>query len=210
MAMNGILALILPLKQTGYPDQGLPGSQPHPDQGLPGPQPTPTPPEWQLPHPENPIYYPLPPGVPVDPDYGIDENAPYPDQGLPGDQPRPDQGLPGPQPHPEHPIALPPDSGGWLPVYIWGPTDPRPGYGLPGDQPRPDQGLPGAQPRPDHGLPPFPSHPIELPPDGPISSGGPTVKWKAMWTSTTGWVSFAIVVPGEGGAPHPTPSKKKK
>jgi hypothetical protein len=34
--------------------------------------------------------------------------------------------LPGPQPHPEHPIVLPPDSGGWEPVFIWGPGDPRP------------------------------------------------------------------------------------
>jgi len=69
-----------------------------------------------LPHPEHPIYYPLPPGAPVDPSYGIpEEGVPHPDHTLPGDQP-----------HPEHPIVLPPDSGGWKPVYIWGPGDPRP------------------------------------------------------------------------------------
>ena len=109
--MKSFVALITPMKSGAHPDHELPKPQPPtkppgaPDQTLPG----------QLPHPEHPIHYPLPPGAPV-----------YPDQGLPGEQPHPDQGLPGAQPHPEHPIVLPPDSGGWLPVYIWGPTDPRP------------------------------------------------------------------------------------
>jgi len=55
-----------------YPDQGLPGSQPHPDQGLPGNQPY--------------------------PDQGLPGSQPHPDQGLPGNQPYPDQGLPKPTP----------------------------------------------------------------------------------------------------------------
>jgi len=214
--MKSFFALVTPFDPSLKPDQGLPtpqpptgGQPPHPDQGLPGPQPEPTPPEWQLPHPENPIYWPLPPGAPVDPSYGIDINAPYPDQGLPGEQPHPDQGLPGSQPKPDqglppfpsHPIVLPPDSGGWEPVYIWGPTDPRPGYGLPGDQPKPDQGLPA-----------FPSHPIVLPPDGPAPpdwgiSG--TIKFKAVWTPQNGWQTICVIIPGEGGKPIPTPSKKK-
>lgn len=105
--MKSFLAMITPVTSGAHPDHTLPTPQPPgaPDQTLPG----------DLPKPEHPIYYPLPPGAPVDPEYGIPE-----------DGPRPDQGLPGPQPHPEHPIVLPPDSGGWLPVFIWGPTDPRP------------------------------------------------------------------------------------
>ena len=59
-----------------------------------------------LPRPEHPIYYPLPPGAPVDPDKALPGDGPYPDQGLPGSQPRPDQGLPGAQPKPEHPIVF--------------------------------------------------------------------------------------------------------
>ena len=96
----------------------------HPDHTLPG----------DLPHPEHPIYFPLPPGAPVDPEYGI------PEEGLP----HPDHTLPGPQPHPEHPIVLPPDppeqGGGWGPIYIWG-------------------GGPGA--RPPIAIPPDGSLPIE-------------------------------------------------
>ena len=185
-----ITALIIPLSSASapprptQPPQPGGGQPPRPDNTLPG----------DLPRPEHPIYWPLPPGVPVDPEYGIPEDGPRPDQGLPGSQPRPDQGLPGPQPHPEHPIVLPPGTGDWLPVYIWGPNDPRP-----------DQGLPGSQPGPDQGLPAFPSHPIELPPDGELPEGA-EVKWVAGWTPSTGWVSFAIVVP-EG--PKPTPSKAK-
>src|SRR5207342_3859734 len=98
-----------------------------PDHTLPG----------DLPHPEHPIYYPLPPGAPVDPDYGV-----------PVDRPHPDHELPGPQPHPEHPIVLPPGNGNWKPVYIWG----GPGS------------LPTA-PHPDHDLPPIPI-PEPIPPDG--------------------------------------------
>jgi hypothetical protein len=178
---KSFLALITPFGSLPYPDQGLPtpptGQPPHPDNTLPG----------DLPRPAHPIWLPLPPGAPVDPDYGIDVDSPYPDQGLPGSQPKPDQGLPGPQPHPEHPIVLPPDSGGWLPVYIWGPNDPRPGTGLPGSQPHPDQGLP------------------PIPP--PTDEEKAKVEWKTMWTPSTGWVSFAVVVPA-GGTPVPTPSKK--
>jgi hypothetical protein len=119
-----INALIIPLSSSSAPPRphpgptppGQPGQPPRPDNTLPG----------DLPRPEHPIFWPLPPGAPVDPSYGIPEDGPHPDQGLPGDQPRPDHGLPGPQPHPEHPIVLPPDSGGWEPVFIWGPGDPRP------------------------------------------------------------------------------------
>jgi hypothetical protein len=193
---KGFVAMIIPIESGAHPDQGLPtpqppgGTPPAPDQTLPG----------DLPIPSHPIFYPLPPGAPVDPSYGIPIDGPYPDQGLPGSQPHPDQGLPGDQPHPSHPIVLPPGgNGGWLPIYI--------DNTLPGDQPHPDQGLPGSQPRPDQGLPPFPSHPIVLPPDGETDDGA-KIKWKAAWTSTTGWVSFAIVVPGEG-TPRPTPSKRK-
>ena len=192
---KGTLALIIPIDQGAYPDQGLPtpqpptgGQPPRPDNTLPG----------DIPRPEHPIYYPLPP-------LGIwGPGFPYPDQGLPGDQPKPDQGLPGDQPIPSHPIVLPPGgNGGWLPVYI--------DNTLPGDQPYPDQGLPGSQPRPDQGLPgdqPRPSHPIVLPPDGETEDGAKIV-WKAAWTPETGWVSFAIVVPGDI-ANVPTPSKAKR
>jgi len=107
-----ILAVITPLSSSASfpkplpPGGGTPPSGGYPDHTLPG----------DIPRPEHPIYYPLPPGVPVDPEYGIPEDGPHPDQGLPGEQPSP-----------EHPIVLPPDEGsGWLPVYIWGPSDPRP------------------------------------------------------------------------------------
>ena len=177
---NIITALIIPLSSASAPPRPTPGPTPpssgaRPDNTLPG----------DLPIPSHPIFLPLPPGAPY-PDQGLPGDQPYPDQGLPGSQPRPDQGLPGDQPKPEHPIFLPPGSGGgWLPVYIWGPTDPRPGTGLPGDQPYPDQGLP-------------------VPP--PTEDEKAKVEWKAMWTPTTGWVSFAVVVPS---GPKPTPSKRK-
>jgi len=194
-AIQNITQAIKGLSQTEPPA----GGDPYPDQTLPG----------DLPIPSHPIYYPLPPGGVIDntlpgdqpyPDQGLPGSQPRPDQGLPGSQPRPDQGLPGDQPKPSHPIVLPPDSGGWLPVYIWGPNDPRPGTGLPGEQPKPDQGLPGSQPHPDQGLPPIPP---------PTEEEKAHVEWKAMWTPTTGWVSFAIVVPG-GSANVPTPSKRAK
>src|SRR6187551_625403 len=126
--MKSFIAVITPIDTGAHPDNTLPGQQPRPDQGLPGQQPRPdnTLP-GMLPHPEHPIYYPLPPGTPVDPEYGVpvlpgmEGGAPRPDQGLPGSQPKPDQGLPEPQPHPEHPIVLPPGGGNWEPVYIWGP-----------------------------------------------------------------------------------------
>jgi hypothetical protein len=207
--MKSFFALVTPFDPSLKPDQGLPtpqpptgGQPPHPDQGLPG----------DLPHPEHPIYYPLPPNAPVDPSYGIPIDGPYPDQGLPGSQPHPDQGLPGSQPKPDqglppfpsHPIVLPPGGGNWLPVYI--------DNSLPGDQPHPDQGLPGSQPKPDQGLPPFPSHPIVIPPDMPappeVGFSG-TIKFKAIWTPQNGWQTIGVIIPGEGGKPIPTPSKKK-
>ena len=118
---NSFTALIIPMSSSSAPGKPQPpgGSQPGaPDQTLPG----------NLPKPEHPIYFPLPPG------------APYPDQGLPGSQPGIDN-------------TLPPSPGsGWLPVYIHGPSDPRPGTGLPGQQPKPDQGLPPIE-EPDIDLP---------------------------------------------------------
>jgi hypothetical protein len=189
---KGILAMIIPIDTGARPDQSLPGAQPGIDNTLPGGQggqidntlP------GDLPIPSHPIYYPLPPGAPVHPDQGLPGDQPYPDQGLPGSQPRPDQGLPGDQPKPSHPIVLPPGGGGgWLPVYIWGPSDPRPGTGLPGDQPGIDNTLP----------------PIPEPPEDAKAQ----IEWKAMWTPTTGWVSFAVVVPGDA-ANVPTPSKGQR
>jgi len=157
--MKSFWAKITPINMDAYPDQGLPAPQPPkppspgaPDQTLPG----------DLPRPEHPIYFPLPPDVPVDPGYGVPEGA-YPDQGLPGEQPRPDQGLPGEQPKPEHPIVLPPGSGGWVPpIYIWGPNDPRP------------------------------THPIVIPPDVPPTPETPAIKWKAIWTEKTGWIVIGL------------------
>ena len=206
-------ALIMPLsshasfpkpRPPGTPGQPQPpggGGQPGaPDQTLPG----------DLPRPEHPIFFPLPPGAPVDPDYGLPSERPdqglpgaqpRPDQGLPGSQPRPDQGLPGSQPHPEHPIAgtgnrpdqglpgaqprpehpivLPPDSGGWVPIYIWG-----------------------------GGNEPMPTPPIHLPPDGsaPDEGEGAEIKFKAVWTPSNGWQTVGVIVPG---GEHVSPSKKK-
>jgi hypothetical protein len=81
-----------------YPPGSPPGywggvAPPYPDQGLPGSQP----------HPSHPI---APGGRP--PGYWGGVAPPYPDQGLPGappgywggSNPHPDQGLPGPQPPP--------------------------------------------------------------------------------------------------------------
>jgi hypothetical protein len=104
--MKSFVAVITPIVSGAHPDHELPkpqppaGAPPRPDHTLPG----------DLPHPEHPIYFPLPPGAPVDPDYGV------------------------PDTHPEHPIVLPPD--GWKPVYIWGgpgslPTAPHPDHDLP-------------------------------------------------------------------------------
>jgi hypothetical protein len=113
----------------------------YPDQGLPKPE-APVDPGYGIPieRPEHPIYFPLPPGAPVDPDYGIPVDPPSP----------------------EHPIVLPPDSGGWDPVYIWGPTDPRP------------------------------TPPIVIPPDVPPEGEQPGIKFVAIWTPKTGWVVIGI------------------
>jgi hypothetical protein len=182
--MKPFLAMIVPARGHGeHPDHELPGAQPKPpqpgapDQTLPG----------NLPKPSHPIYYPLPPGAPVDPDYGVPIE--HPDQGLPPTQPgtpthpiatpppgQPTHPIATPPPGaPTHPIALPPDAGGgWGPIYIWG-------------------GGPGARP------------PIAIPPEGETPPG--KVEWKAAWTPTTGWVTFGIVVPG-AETPVVTPSKK--
>jgi hypothetical protein len=204
--MKSFFALVTPFDPGAHPDHELPkpptgprpptgGQPPRPDHTLPG----------ELPKPEHPIFWPLPPGAPVDPDYGIPEGGagggggqpprpdqglpPRPDQGLPqpptggvpptgGQPPRPDHTLPGDLPKPEHPIVLPPDSGGWDPVFIWGPTDPRP------------------------------TPPIEIPPDGTTEDGA-EIKFKAIWTPTNGWQTIGVLVPAENGKPHPTPSAKK-
>jgi len=123
-------ALIMPLSShatfpkpqppgtPGQPQPPVSGQPPRPDHTLPG----------DLPRPEHPIWFPLPPDAPLPPyvDNILPGDLPRPDHGLPGDQPRPDHGLPGDQPKPEHPIVLPPDNGGWAPIFIWGPNDPRP------------------------------------------------------------------------------------
>jgi hypothetical protein len=172
-----INALIIPLESSA-PDQTLPGGRPPSGATLPA---------GDLPRPSNPIYFPLPPGAPVDPSYGspifnrpdqsLPGSQPQPDQGLPpgtpprpgqglpGAQPQPDQGLPGSQPGASHPIALPPGSGVWKPFFLL----------------RPDQTLPGA-PGIDNTLPP------------PTEEEVAKADWKVMWTPTTGWVRFAIVV----------------
>ena len=170
---KGILALIIPVDPGARPDNTLPGSQPEIDNTLPG----------QLPRPEHPIYYPLPPGAP----------PPVIDNALPGAQPGIDNTLPGDQPEIDNTLPpLPPGSGGWEPVYIWGPGDPRPGTGLPTDQPEIDNTLP----------------PIEVPPPGETEDGA-KIEWKCAWTPTTGWISFAIVIPG-ADTPVVTPSKGKR
>ena len=69
-------ALIIPLSSSSAPPEAAASGHEaavgrEARQTLPG----------DLPHPEHPIYYPLPPGAPVDPEYGIPEGA-CPDQGL--------------------------------------------------------------------------------------------------------------------------------
>lgn len=161
--MKSFFALVTPFDPSLKPDQGLPtptpprpGSPPRPDHTLPG----------ALPRPEHPIFYPLPPGAPPPrPDQGL---PPYPDQGLPptpptgGAPPRPDQGLP---PTPAHPIVLPPDSGNWDPVFIWGPGDARP------------------------------TPPIAMPPDLPEEIGGGKVEWETIWTPANGWQVIGVIEP---------------
>lgn len=152
------LAVITPVASGAHPDHELPKppSGGRPDHTLPG----------DLPKPEHPIYWPLPPGAPVDPEYGVPIE--HPDQGLPqppaGAPPRPTHPIAGGE-QPSHPIVLPPDSGGWLPVFIWG-----------------------------GGNVPMPTPPIALPPEGETDDGR-KVKYVAGWTAETGWVSFGVVQP---------------
>jgi len=200
-------ALIMPLSShatfpkpqppgtPGQPPSGGGGQPPRPDHGLPG----------ELPRPEHPIFLPLPPGLlppQIDnelpgaqphPEHPIARppgggqppsggSPPKPDQGLPGSQPRPDQGLPGPQPKPEHPIVLPPDNGGWAPIFIWGPNDPRP------------------------------TPPIEIPPDGTTEDGAEIKFKAIWTPDNGWQTIGVIVPSEEGageGKPHPTPSAKK-
>lgn len=169
------MALITPVRSDAHPDHTLPKPEQPVDPGY----------GISIDRPTHPIYLPLPPDAPVDPGYGIDINAPYPDHGLPGDQPHPDHTLPGAQPHPEHPIVLPPDSGGWLPVFIW-------------NQPHPDHGLP-TDPHPDHSLPPIPL------PEPPVIDGE-KMKVSVIWTPADGWQTVVILKPQ---GPTPTPSKKR-
>jgi hypothetical protein len=92
-----------------------------------------------------------------------------------------------------------PPVGGGTPPGIWGPTDPRPTHPIAGwnpgtgtwpQPPYPDQGLPpfpshpivippGGQspPRPDQSLPPFPTNPIVIPPGGAWPGSPPLVIW---------------------------------
>jgi hypothetical protein len=176
---KGIMAMIIPIDSGARPDNTLPGGQGgRPDNTLPGGQggaPDQTLP-GDLPIPSHPIFYPLPPGAPVHPDQGLPGDQPHPDQGLPGSQPKPDQGLPGSQPRPDqglpgaqpgpsHPIVLPPDSGGWEPVFIWG-----------------------------GGNVPMPNPPIHIPPEGETDDGE-KIKYVPIWTPKTGWMTIGIVLP---------------
>ena len=171
-------ALIMPLSShatfpkptppPGGTTPPLPGTPPPVvDNTLPG----------DLPHPEHPIYYPLPPDVPP---------------------PVVDNTLPGAQPHPEHPIVLPPGgSGGWLPVYIDN-TLPGVDPGWSGGVAPPGQE--GGAPRPTHPivLPPEGTAPPEV--------GGGKITWKAIWTPDNGWQVAGIVIPS-GPIPTPSKKK---
>ena len=180
--MKSFFALVTPFDPSLKPDQGLPtpqpptggGKPPEIDNTLPG----------NLPRPEHPIYYPLPPDI----------LPPFIDNTLPGSQPGIDNTLPGDQPFPSHPIYLPPGNGGWLPVYI--------DNTLPGSQPGIDNTLPGAQPGIDNTLPIPPDMPV--PPE--IGFSG-TIKFKAIWTPANGWQTIGVIIPGD--KPIPTPSKKR-
>jgi hypothetical protein len=108
-----------------YPDQGLPGSQPHPSHpivippGALGPG-QPTHPIYIPPiastgpgFPTQPIYIPpgaIAPGVPTHPIVIPPDQLPHPSHPIApgGAPPRPDQGLPGAPPQPTHPIVIPP------------------------------------------------------------------------------------------------------
>jgi hypothetical protein len=180
-------ALIMPLSSASAPPRPSPGPTP-PSGGQPGGQP-PRPDHTlpgELPHPEHPIFFPLPPGAPVHPDQGLPGEQPHPEHPIAmppagstpptGTPPKPDHTLPGDLPQPSHPIVLPPDTeGGWGPIYIWG-------------------GGPGARP------------PIAVPPDSTAPPEAPgKVAWKAVWTPDNGWQTIGVIVPS---APVPTPSKK--
>jgi hypothetical protein len=98
------------------------------------------------------------------------------------------------------PWAQVPGGGGGQPPGYWGPTDPRPTNPIvnPGNP-----AWPGGPPRPDQGLPPFPSHPIVIPPTEPPPVQPPTDgddgNWVWAWSPQAGrWVW--VKVPGEGEA----------
>jgi hypothetical protein len=183
-----------PPRPTPPPGGGTPppsGGE-HPDNTLPG----------DLPHPEHPIFLPLPPGAPVDPGYfppgigGPGSGGPV-DPGWSGGTAPP--GEEGGAPRPTHPIVLPPDSGGgWLPVYI--------DNTLPGTDPGWSGGV---APPGEEGGAPRPTHPIVIPPDMPIPPDlgiEGTIKFKAIWTPSNGWQTIGVVIPG---GEHVTPSKSK-
>jgi hypothetical protein len=157
------MAMILPINTDARPDNTLPGAQPKPPGGSSGEKPDNTLP-GDIPRPENPIFYPLPPGAPPPQvDNTLPGSQPGVDNTLPGSQPGVDNTLPGSQPRPENPIVLPPDSGGWLPVYI-------------------DNTLPGEQPVIDNSLP--------LPPEGEMPEG--KVDWRYAWTPNSGWIMIGV------------------
>jgi hypothetical protein len=178
-------ALIMPLSSHATFPKPQPPQQPGqprpPTAGGQPPRPDHTLP-GELPRPEHPIFLPLPPGI------------------LP---PQIDNALPGAQPHPEHPIARPPGGGGQPQPPVAG-TPPQPEHPivLP---PETEGGWgpiyiwgggPGARP------------PIEVPPDGATEDGA-DIKFKAIWSPDNGWQTIGVIVPGEDGKPHPTPSAKK-
>jgi hypothetical protein len=152
--MKSFVALITPIRQ-GHPP--VTGGE-HPDHTLPEPE-QPVDPDYGIdinaPHPDHTLPT---PEQPVDPGYGIEVSPPYPDIGLPGPQPHPDHDLPL---FPSHPIVVPP-GGAWLPIYIWGPSDPRP------------------------------TPPIVIPEPLPPTDNTPAIEFKAIWTEQTGWVVIGI------------------
>jgi len=77
-------------------------------------------------------------------------------------------------------------------------SDARPDQGLPTPQP-PTQ--PGEPPRPDQGLPPFPAHPIVIPPDG-LAPGVPTHPiFIPPIVEIPGFPTPPIYIPPDGIAP---------
>jgi hypothetical protein len=110
------------------------------------------------------------------------------------------------------PATGPGGGGEGPPLVIWGPGDPRPTLPIAGWNPGTGTWPtpPPTQPPPEINWDPMPTNPIAEPPWGwgnpaPKPPVDPVPGWKIMygWTSSTGWIVFAIPT-----KPVPTPSKK--